>query len=98
MPPKTGVVSVTIKATTHTKHGYPIWIAQLVNRIERKDFTKLLQLARAAGGYWSSYGPEDIHGFIFREEARANAFATLASPREKITSGTNGQPDIMVKM
>jgi hypothetical protein len=97
-PKASGEVSLKIKETVHTKRQCPIWIAQLQNRIERKDFSKLMQLARAAGGYWSSYGPEDIHGFIFFEEARANAFVTISSPRQPmITSGTNGEPDVMIK-
>lgn len=73
-------LSISIKQTTHTKHGYPIWIAQLADKVTRPEFTRLLKIAKAGGGYWSSFGPVEIHGFIFKEEAKATAFQTLVNP------------------
>ncbi len=72
--------SILIKQTTHTKRQCPIWIAQLTGRVDRKEFTRLSAIAKAGGGYWSSYGPVEIHGFIFFEEAKALAFQTLVNP------------------
>lgn len=79
--------SVTIKNATHTKRQCPIWIAQLTARVERAEFSRLHTLAKAAGGHWSSFGPVEIHGFIFFEEVKAQAFALLVNPTRPGESG-----------
>jgi len=75
-----GAATLTLKSTLHTKRQCPIWIGQLTAKVPPKEFSRLNALAKAAGGYWSSYGPVDIHGFIFFDEAKALAFQTLVNP------------------
>ena len=72
--------TVQLKHTTHTKRQCPIWIGQLTAKVPPKEFSRINRLARAADGYWSSYGPVEIHGFIFFDEAKALAFQTLVNP------------------
>ena len=68
---------LVIKAGIHTKRQCPIWTVQLTTRVESKEFSRINRLARAGGGYWSSFGPVADHGFIFFDAAKATAFATL---------------------
>lgn len=68
-------VTATIKAATHTKRQCPIWIVQLSARVERAEFLRLSKLAKKHVGYYSSYGPMEMHGFIFFTEANAQTFA-----------------------
>jgi len=70
---------VTIKPAVHTKRQCPIWIAQLNQRVDKKEFLRLCGTARAGDGYYSSFGPPEIHGFIFFDETKASAFAALAA-------------------
>lgn len=70
----TGTHEVAIKQAIHTKRQCPIWIARLGDRVERAEFNRVRDIAKQQGGYWSNYGPADIHGFIFFEQAHATAF------------------------
>jgi hypothetical protein len=75
-PPAAGLELV---AGAHTKHGYPIWTARLVERVERETYQRLSAAAQLHGGYFSSYrGGGAVPGFVFREEAKAQAFMAWA--------------------
>lgn len=74
--PSTGSAGATITATKHTKHGYPIWVVQLANRVDRPEFERLRDACKALGGWYSSYrGGGAIPGFTFKDEGSAKKFA-----------------------
>jgi hypothetical protein len=66
---------ITVKESVHTKHGYPIWIAQLPARVDRDKYNELNAKAKELGGYYSSYGSKDNHGFTFKSKEAADKFA-----------------------
>lgn len=62
----------------HTKHGYPIYVVQMDERVERDVYNTLNASAKQLGGYYSSYrGGGAIPGFTFKERDKAEAFAQL---------------------
>lgn len=72
---------MTVTATQHTKHGYPIWVVQLADRVDRPEFERLRDVCKSLGGWYSSYrGHGAIPGFTFKEEASAKAFIADESP------------------
>lgn len=71
-------VGATVIPSKHTKHGYPIFVVQMAERVERDVYDKLNTAAKQLGGYYSSYrGNGAIPGFTFKEEDKAQAFAAL---------------------
>lgn len=76
-PSPAAALTVALKPGHHTKRNVPIWTAQLGARVERAEFSRINAVAKAQGGYWSSFGPLADHGFIFFDEQKAIAFAML---------------------
>lgn len=72
-------LAITIRPGTHTKRNCPIWTAQLNQRVEREKYNELNIKAKMLGGYYSSYGPRELHGFIFFEEESAKKFAGITA-------------------
>lgn len=63
--------------TQHTKSGVNIWVASLVDRVERSKYTELLTKAKSLGGYYSRYNKDGaIPGFIFKTPEAAQSFLT----------------------
>ena len=75
----TGDTLVTLVETKHTKLGSTLFVVQLGQRIERPVYEQLNQLARAHGGYYSSYRRDGaIPGFIFKSREPAEKFMTAS--------------------
>ncbi|MCF2911925.1 LPD38 domain-containing protein [Halomonas sp. Cn5-12] len=66
--------------TTHAKKGIELFVAKMNGRVERNAFNALRDIAKANGGYWSSYKRDGaIPGFQFESEAQRQAFIEAAS-------------------
>ena len=84
--------AVAIKKSVHTKHGHDIWIARLADRVDKDEFTRVLDEAKRLGGYWSHFGPSDLHGFIFKAEAKAQEFRASVSGDQCVTAPATVAP------
>lgn len=71
------VAEITVKEAVHTKRQCPIWIAQLSVRVDREEYNQLNGAAKRLGGYYSSFGPKENHGFVFFDKALADQFAGI---------------------
>ncbi|WP_339934598.1 LPD38 domain-containing protein [Vreelandella glaciei] len=66
--------------TTHAKKGIELFVAKMNGRVERDAFNALRDLAKANGGYWSSYKRDGaIPGFQFESAEQRQAFIDAAS-------------------
>lgn len=65
----------TISEHTHTKKGFQMWICQLGERVERDEFNRLRDAARALGGWYSRPWGGTPGGFAFKDAAKAQQFA-----------------------
>lgn len=66
--------------TTHAKKGIELFVAKMNGRVERDAFNSLRDLAKANGGYWSSYKRDGaIPGFQFESAEQRQAFIDAAS-------------------
>lgn len=73
------VVSFETAQTTHAKKGIELFVAKMNGRVERDAFNALRDMAKANGGYWSSYKRDGaIPGFQFESEAQRQAFIEAA--------------------
>lgn len=57
-------VEFTVSEDTHTKTGEKIFVAKLVNRVEKDQFMTILSKIKKLGGYYYKYKG----GFIFNED------------------------------
>ena len=77
-----GVAGVTfdLAETKHSKTGEALFVATIGSRVEREDYQKINAVAKANGGYYSTFrGAGAIPGFQFKSaEARA-AFVAAAN-------------------
>lgn len=73
-------VSFETAQTMHAKKGIELFVAKMNGRVERDAFNALRDMAKANGGYWSSYKRDGaIPGFQFESEAQRQAFIEAAS-------------------
>jgi hypothetical protein len=68
--------SFRIKEGYHDKRQCPLWIVQLVERVDRGTFAELKTKAKMLGGWYSSFKRDDA-GFQFLEQTQAERFAGL---------------------
>ncbi|MED5458998.1 MAG: hypothetical protein VYA65_03565, partial [Pseudomonadota bacterium] len=74
------VVSFETAQTTHAKKGIELFVAKMNGRVEREAFNALRDLAKANGGYWSSYKRDGaIPGFQFESAKQRQAFIDATS-------------------
>lgn len=64
----------SIERHTHSKKGFAMWICTLAERVEREDFDRFLQAAKALGGWYSRAWAGTPAGFAFKSEAKALEF------------------------
>lgn len=64
----------TISEHVHTKKGFAMWIASAAERVERAEFDRLLNEAKALGGWYSRPWGGTPGGFAFKVEGNARAF------------------------
>lgn len=77
-----------IEQHTHTKHGFEMWIVILPDRIDREDFDRLRDAAKAGGGWYSRAWGRTPSGFAFKSEEAAAEFAgafTVSPPSAAYT-------------
>ena len=65
----------TIEKHTHTKRGFDMWLVILAERVERDEFERLRDAAKALGGWYSRPWGKTPGGFAFKDEATARGFA-----------------------
>ena len=71
-------VTLTIVEGVHTRDSYPIWVAQLNDRVEGDLFQALKIRAIKIGGSYSGFrGNGALTGFTFKDEAKAQTFIAL---------------------
>ncbi|WP_247653976.1 LPD38 domain-containing protein [Aeromonas dhakensis] len=71
----TATPSGDIIKTTHTKHGYDLFVVQMANRVEKDEYTRINAKAKEMGGWYSSFkGVGAVPGFQFKDEAHATDF------------------------
>lgn len=64
-----------LKDTKHSKTGQPLFVATIVDRVERDTYTAILAVAKTHGGYYSAFrGNGAVPGFQFKTEADRAAF------------------------
>ncbi|HTB82234.1 MAG TPA: hypothetical protein VK742_01145 [Candidatus Sulfotelmatobacter sp.] len=72
---------VKLIETQHTKTRANIFVVQLAERLSRKEYERVLDIAKSFGGYYSSYRRDGaVPGFIFKQKSLANHFITKLSP------------------
>lgn len=64
----------SIERHTHSKKGFAMWICTLSERVDREDFDRFLQAAKALGGWYSRAWDGTPAGFAFKSEAKALEF------------------------
>lgn len=73
-------VSFETAQTTHAKKGIELFVAKMNGRVEREAFNALRDMAKANGGYWSSYKRDGaIPGFQFESAEQRQAFIDATS-------------------
>ncbi|PHS59680.1 MAG: hypothetical protein COB03_02230 [Alteromonas sp.] len=73
-------VSFETAQTMHAKKGIELFVAKMNGRVERETFNALRDIAKANGGYWSSYKRDGaIPGFQFESAGQRQAFIDAAS-------------------
>lgn len=71
-------VEMTLKETTHTKKGTPLFVVQLSDRVERDVYNGLNAAAKKLGGYYSSFrGAGAVPGFQFKTREDAEKFMAI---------------------
>lgn len=65
----------TISEHIHTKKGFTMWIVSLAERVERDEFDRRRDAAKALGGWYSRPWGATPGGFAFKDEATARGFA-----------------------
>jgi len=71
-------VEMTLKETTHTKKGTPLFVVQLSDRVERDVYNELNAAAKKLGGYYSSFrGAGAVPGFQFKAREDAEKFMAI---------------------
>ena len=72
-------VGFDLGETIHGKTGQPVFVATIGSRVERDEYQRINEIARANGGYYSSFrGGNAIPGFQFpTAEARARFVDTV---------------------
>lgn len=65
----------TIEKHHHTKGGFDMWLCISADRVERDEFERQRDAAKAAGGWYSRAWGRVPGGFAFKSEAAALAFA-----------------------
>lgn len=83
---------VAIRQGKHTKKGHDIWTARLSERVDKDEFKRVLDVAKAHHGYWSNYGTADMHGFIFTTAADALAFQRAIEGSAGVSPAADGVP------
>lgn len=65
----------TISEHVHSKKGFAMWIVQLAERVDRAEFERLLDDAKAHRGWYSRAWNGTPAGFAFKQETAAREFA-----------------------
>ena len=85
------VGGATVEKHTHTKHGFDMWIVKLGERVERDEFERLRDAAKALGGWYSRAWGSSPAGFAFKDEATAQGFAAqLSAPEDSAPTVKSG--------
>lgn len=80
-----------ISQHVHTRKGFAMWICELRERVEREDFDRFLQAAKALGGWYSRPWGGTPGGFAFKSEAAALQFIGAEGPAPTDGNG-KGEP------
>jgi transcription antitermination factor NusG/glutaredoxin-related protein len=76
-------IDFTYHETTHTKHGHPLFVAKLTEKVDKPTYSNLLSQAKKLGGYYSSYSQGGaVPGFTFKDKAKAQQFMAEAKGEE----------------
>ena len=83
-----------IEKHVHTKKGFDMWIVIHSFRMERGEYLRVLDIAKAAGGWYSRKWGKTPAGFAFKDEGAAIEFANSceATPESRGSSGETGSP------
>ena len=73
-------VEMSLSETVHTKKGYPLFVVQLADRVDRPAFVELRERAKQLGGWYSAYNKGGaLPGFQFKDRDPADTFMALRS-------------------
>lgn len=72
-----GDLEFVIRKDFHTKHQCDIWVVKLNRRVDRPEWKEIDAKASRFGARWSSWGPMENHGWIFRNEDDLAKFLDL---------------------
>ncbi|MEI7732679.1 MAG: hypothetical protein WCO56_24115 [Verrucomicrobiota bacterium] len=86
------VPGMTITEIWHTKRQAPVFVVRLSERVDHSTYLALLGQARKLGGWYSSYGPVEIRGFMFPDKQAAQQFAGVAEPVQMEPAEPKNQP------
>lgn len=76
-------IDFTYHETIHTKHGHPLFVAKLTEKVDKPTYSNLLSQAKKFGGYYSSYSQGGaVPGFTFKDKAKAQQFMAEAKGEE----------------
>lgn len=69
-----GAAGFAIEKHFHTKGGFDFWLAVSAERVEREQFERQRDAAKAGGGWYSRAWGKTPGGFAFKSESAALAF------------------------
>ena len=73
----------TLSKTKHTKKGHDLYVASVIDRVDRQTFLQYKAIAKEYDGYYSSYNRDGaIPGFQFTSEEEAKEFILQANTVE----------------
>ncbi|MGP9790711.1 PLxRFG domain-containing protein [Roseinatronobacter sp. NSM] len=83
-PDESGQSTFTLSETTHAKRGVKLFVASIDARVSPEEFSRLRNLAKVHGGYWSAYTKMGaIPGFQFETVAERGGFLDAAQVEAK---------------
>lgn len=76
--PKIQTANFSLTTAFHDKKEITLYVAQMIERVEREEFLTLKQRARKFGGWYSSYSKGNAKpGFQFEDETKVKQFAGI---------------------
>lgn len=85
---------IQIEEHTHTKKGFQMFICILPERVDRAEYDRLLEAAKALGGWYSKPWGKTPGGFAFKERQAAESFAGNAKPAANDTPAASVTPNV----
>lgn len=80
VPASAAIDGIRIEQHTHSKKGFEMFICILPERVDRAEYDRLLEAAKALGGWYSKPWGKTPGGFAFKVRENAEAFAGNAQP------------------